>query len=501
MVDSVSDGIAANGAKAKSVFDDHVSRPIWNGLVDDATGAGQAAGEALGAVMAGLSDYIPKTPSDLLTAMFGTTGQFGQLVNSARQFSQYVREGMSAITNSPTGARLFDASGVGAADTNAQITAYNSAVDSMAQTYADLAQATDQATADMLLSQGLAADEFDRTARAIIQAVKEQTQARATSISDQQAWEDFQHDQGVISNQQYLGVLQARLVGLRQYSQEWLAVWRQITQVQQTELDRQQQAIDGVNLKRQISLKTQQTMADNQFKLGAMDAGSYTLLLRAQQAQFAPYTDEWTQIEETIRSIWHGIAQAEVDAVQNAAQAQQDALDKAVQSQQSAAQAIADAWNAVASPILKAGSLVDAFSGQLSVSGGTIQSFMGHQVEAAHRWADALHDLQTEGLDPRILSQLAQQGPQGLGTATGLLSLGASGISGINSQYQDIAGVAGSVGSWASASGGVGGIVLNGGIQLNITGADGTVTMADVTTAIVQAFGTLQDLILVGAGR
>lgn len=466
-------------------------------------GGGSAAAQEIVDVIRGLEGYIPKTGNGLLVNLFDPHGKFGTMVNTARQFSQYVQSGITAINTSATGTNLMFAAGVGAKDDQEQIKNYNQAVESMAQTYADLATATDQATADMLLSQGLTADEFTSTAHAIEEAAAaekrtrgELQQVREQNLQTTRQVEDALFHVGDLSTTQYLQVLQRRLDGLHRYSTEWLATWDQIQQ-----LTKQAQAIPAGNSLFPATV----SLVDNQFNAGMIDRNQYLkeLALRMAELEMSgqKYSDEWFAILAKSNGVLKDIADEAKSTADQMAQDQADALAKAAQAQQTAAQAIADAWNAVAAPIMKAGSLVDAFSGQLTVSGGTIQSFMGHQVEAAHRWADALKELQAEGLDPRILADLARQGPQSLGTATGLLSLGASGISGINSQYQDIAGVAGSLGSWASGSGGVGGIVLNGGINLQINSADGTVTMADVTTAIVQAFGTLQDMILIGASR
>jgi TP901 family phage tail tape measure protein len=498
-VAATADGVKSRSGELKSVFDEHVSRPIANSIADGAHSGAQRAAEEIQGVIIGLGDYTAKAPSAALAGLFGGNGQFASLVNQARQFSGFVQQGINAITQSPTGQRVYADTADPYQDENAHIQAYNQAVQSMAQTYAQLAQTTDQATADMLLSQGLAADEFQRTAQAIEQAsqqrqqvLEREAQERKASAQVTATIEDGMYQFGQISTDRYIGLLQKRLSGLVQYSSEWISTWQQI-----------HDATEKLAAPVQSYFQFNASNIDKSFQLGYMGSKSDYLgyLQRQLSAMLTPGTSitensEVLDLMLKIKGLQEDIASDAKSAADDASRAQKDLLDKAVAAQQSAAQAIAEAWNAVAAPIMKAGSLVDAFSGQLSVSGGTIQSFMAHQVEAAHRWEDALHGLQDAGLDPRILAQLAQEGPQGLGTATGLLGLGAGGIAGINSQYQEIAGIAGSLGGWASQSGGVGGIVLNGGINLNITGADGTVTMADVSAAILAAVGQFGDQII-----
>lgn len=52
------------------------------------------------------------------------------------------------------------------------------------------------------------------------------------AFAEQQRIEDAMYETGAISKDAYLGLLKERLAGLQQYSDEWMAVWREIQQIE-----------------------------------------------------------------------------------------------------------------------------------------------------------------------------------------------------------------------------------------------------------------------------
>jgi hypothetical protein len=278
----------------------------------------------------------------------------------------------------------------------------------------------------------------------------------------QQRMEDYFYRADETSGKDYLKILRARLVGLEQYSNDWISLKEQIADVEEKILDEQDRRYR------------------NQYEVGNVSEAAYIKWLKRQLRELDKFSDEWMDI-------WR-----ELEAFQ------EDAADRLETFGDSLEEAFKSTFGSFKDPIMEATSLLSAFGNEASVSLGQVEGFFEHMTEATTRWTGTVGQLKEAGLNSDFLRELITSGPSSLGLAESILGMGAGGIDFINSSLAAIDSIATGAGiDYASAQVGQAiqtqnNVTVNvGDIELNLETEGTTITMADVTAAIDQALSNV----------
>lgn len=290
-------------------------------------------------------------------------------------------------------------------------------------------------------------------------------------VAEQRSREDIMNEFGATSNEAYLAILQQRLAGTTQFSDEWASAMREVQSFQEQMLADQQAMVDK-----------QRSIEDNMYAVGDKGMEEYLGLLNERLSGLEKYSDEWTTLYQKIKGI-------EDQAAKDAASAAQDAADAI----QEAADALQAAIDAIANPIKQATSLFEAFGDQDFTSFDQIVGFYDHMQEATQRWSQAIAQLRSAGLNAGMLSQLIQAGPNSLGFAESIIGAGQSGIDYINQQDAALGGIANTIGQNNSSL-----VIDVGGVQISVDASGQMIDTAELTASVNEAFAELANKIREG---
>jgi hypothetical protein len=282
--------------------------------------------------------------------------------------------------------------------------------------------------------------------------------------------EDWKFDQKEMSNSDYLAALRQRLVGLEEYSDEWMDIMAQIRRIEQ-------EVVDETKAKQQEEIDNERKLRQRKLALQEITLTDYLAYLRGLLSGYEKYSDEWWDIHNEIE-----------DAEKNSADTAKSWAD-------AVADALRQAFDSVVGPIKSATSLISAFGDQANVSFAEVQGFYDHMKEGTQRWVDAIRTLRERGLNSQTLNELISAGPQSLSFAESLVSMGQDGVSFINGSVSDINAMASGLGS-DIAQGSVGTVIQNqsnfdlsiGDVTLTFDPTGTTLTIEDVRNAINTAF-------------
>lgn len=290
-------------------------------------------------------------------------------------------------------------------------------------------------------------------------------------VAEQRSREDVMNEFGATSNEAYLAILQQRLAGTTQFSDEWASAMREVQSFQEQMLADQEAMVDK-----------QRSIEDNMYAVGDKGMEEYLGLLNERLSGLEKYSDEWTSLYQKIKGI-------EDQAAKDAASAAQDAADAI----QEAADALQAAIDAIANPIKQATSLFEAFGDQDFTSFDQIVGFYDHMQEATQRWSQAIAQLRSAGLNAGMLSQLIQAGPNSLGFAESIIGAGQSGIDYINQQDAALGGIANTIGQNNSSL-----VIDVGGVQISVDASGQMIDTAELTASVNEAFAELANKIREG---
>lgn len=310
--------------------------------------------KANGGIDSGTSSLIIYSVAVRQGVGIGNYGQIGAIAN------QYA--GRASFAQAAQQARL-DNPATDAASTARQQQAVQEALRKTAETYWSVRDAAGKSAADQLANSGLVGQAFEDAAQKMIQAAEAQKRA-------QQAIEDNQAEMGKLSTDRYLAILQGRLKGLQRYSDEWMTIQRQITQVTRER-------------------------EDNMFTLGKISTANYLAMLKERQKGTREYSTEWMQIQQQIE----GITKKYTDPIRSST-------------------SIVSSFGNNNGP----------------VSFGMVSGALGQWITTIKEWGKTIGDLSQLGLNRSLLDQIMQQGPGALPLAKALLAEGAKGIAQINGQ-------------------------------------------------------------------
>jgi uncharacterized membrane protein len=282
------------------------------------------------------------------------------------------------------------------------------------------------------------------------------------SIADQDRIMEYRYSSQEIDSAEYLRYLRAKLVGLEQYSEEWIQI---MGAIQSVESD---------------SLREAQELQQKRLALGEISTQEYLNYLKAQLAGYEKYSDEWMALHDEIESI------------------EESSADKLKSWADSISDALKNAFDEVVDPIKNATSLLAAFGDQSNITMDQVKGFYDHMKAGTARWVDVIRGLKDAGLNPDMLKQLIAAGPQSLSYAESLLGLGGEGISFINQSMSEIDALAAGLGN-EIATASVGTLIQTqtnlsvdvGGIEISMDIEGTTITIADVQAAITAAIGQL----------
>lgn len=321
--------------------------------------------------------------------------------------------------------------------------------------YADLAVSVDEATARMLLAQGLTAQGYQDAAAQIIASLesreeRERRAAEATSIM---------YAEGRLSGDEYVAALRAQhdqvAAEFGYWSSEAQALRATITTVMDDMAQRTADAEDVMYAEGRTSgddyialLKERHAKIAEQYGYWSQEALAIRDEIRGIEADMA--TDAQAATDEMV-AVWERAndrfeqQQAEYDRLvaENRARTvdalagvwesarrryEQQAADyqAALEKRQRAvADAIQSFHDSITGPVHAAGDLIANFGrpGQLAGGSDEIVAMLEHRVEATHRWQDALAKLTSSGLPAELVDQLAQAGPEALGLAEALTTV------------------------------------------------------------------------------
>lgn len=303
---------------------------------------------------------------------------------------------------------------------------------------------------------------------------EEEAQRAQEALDHTREIQDNMYTFGATSSQEYLAILQGRLAGLEQFSDEWMAVWSQIQAVT-SDLNAQIVAdIMSGAIGAQEALALMQSgveglqdamvnMMTNAYKVGDMSEDDYMAMLDSQLAGYTKYSDEWTNVTLEIMSIEERRAQEAQRAADEITRANEAAAREAEaaareqermwQEQQRAAEQYQRAWDnmqksvanalkqsfdSIANPIKQATSLMAAFGSEAEISFDQVVGFYDHMTEATDRWMSALDSLSGMGLNDATFQELLKAGPSSLGFAESLMNMGQSGINYINEKQSGL---------------------------------------------------------------
>lgn len=170
--------------------------------------------------------------------------------------------------------------------------------------YAELALKVNEAVAQQLLMNDLSADGYVDAANQIIATAEEQrraveaaqeAQARAAeegvraqqeATAKQRAMQDVMFEFGALSQQQYVAILDARIAGEQQFTDEWAALMRQ-----------RQAALEQNTTSLADQMAKQAEIEQNQYQLGVITTDAYVAALQRRIAATEAYTDEWMELQ------------------------------------------------------------------------------------------------------------------------------------------------------------------------------------------------------------
>lgn len=386
-----------------------------------------------------------------------------------------------------------------------------------AEAYTDLVELIGQGHADMAIGLFESLDEFTN----YVDGVREQ-------IEREKAIQDWQHANNKISNEQYMQILRDRLALTEEYSDDWMSIQDQISNLneqmknEQDDLSRWQfdnnersyadyrgylmnrlaatqaytsewrslmdelKALDEDHVQDNIDRwQDEEDRMANMREVGDVSLQDYRTFLNSRLSLYEKYSDEWM-------NIWGELHDLEE-------QAKEDLTDFG--------DAFVDAFSglqqSVIDPIKAATDVIAAFGDQSSVTLDQIQGFYSHQLEGIQRWANTIKALQSAGVNRTFLQQLIAAGPQSLGFAESILALGTGGVSLINESMAGIDAIAAGLGlDYARSQVGAVNNVDNsftvdmGGMTISIANPDGSVTIAQVEQAIANALQKVADSVI-----
>jgi hypothetical protein len=117
-----------------------------------------------------------------------------------------------------------------------------------------------------------------------------------------EAENQYQHmvDQGNITLEQQIDRLEERLSQERRFSDEWMAIQREITSLSEQMHDAEKARIDELDAKRQAALEHEQMLADNRYEFeretGVITDEQHLKNLRAQLKGLEQYSDDWLKV-------------------------------------------------------------------------------------------------------------------------------------------------------------------------------------------------------------
>lgn len=341
-----------------------------------------------------------------------------------------------------------------------------------AEEYNRLVKMIGKANADAVLGMTDNLDEFGKYVDAVEALTKHQ-----------QDVEDWKSQRGEIDLADYKKLLEARLVNLEAYSDDWMSVQDQIKSVD-----------DQMSQKQKDDLDEEKRLQQARLTLNEISKADYLTYLRARLVNLDKYSQEYMDI-------WQEIQDMEKQVVDD----QKAATDAVKSFADDVKQAFDDIAKSVSDPMIRATSLIAAFGDQATVTQDQIQGFYSHMLEGTQRWVTVIKALKAAGVNQSFLTELIQAGPQSLSFAEQVLAMGPGGISMINQNMADIADLATGLGT-NIASGSVG--TLNQTDQsihitvgnIAITGEmPGGVTIDQVAAAISSALSGIA--VSVGSGQ
>jgi hypothetical protein len=287
-------------------------------------------------------------------------------------------------------------------------------------------------------------------------------------IEHQRSVEDWKFDHDKLNYKQYRKMLVERLKNYKAYSDEWMQITDQIQQ------------LDADHLQKEIDLQ------GDKLTLGEIDKKTYLAFLKEKLKGLKKYSDEYM-------SVWQSIKDLEQELVD-----EQDNKTNAVKDFASAVvQAFQDIKTGVSQPIVDATNMIAAFGDQATLSMDQVQGYYAHMLEGTQRWVSVIRELKGKGINGSFLNQLIQAGPQSLGFAESVLSLGDGGISMINDSMKQISDLANGLGT-DIANGSIGTLNQNNNsVTITVGQVDITaempngVTMTQVQTAIHDALASV----------
>lgn len=285
-------------------------------------------------------------------------------------------------------------------------------------------------------------------------------------IERNQKIQDYKYDSGQMNTSQYLAELRSRLVGLKEYSDEWIDLMLQIQSLEKKVVDEQAE-----------NVQKERTIMQRKYALDEISLADYRAYLTNMLNSFERYSDEWWDIQSELMDL------------------QEDTGDQLKDWADQVNDALKDAFDNVVDPIKEATSLVGAFGDQMGTTQKDIQAFYSHMKQGTAEWINTINALRNQGLNDEMLKELIQQGPQGLSFAKSISDMGAGGIKFINDSMADINKMAADLGS-SIALGSVGTVIQSqqnfdmtiGDITLSLDATGTSITMDDVKRAVDEGF-------------
>lgn len=225
----------------------------------------------------------------------------------------------------------------------------------------------------------------------------------AKIVAAQQQVEDNQYAHGFMFAGQYRALLQARLAGLEVWSAEWFAVQSKIEAVDQAAADWQQKLVE----QQQAGVDQLHATEDRQYADGLMFTDRYKAILQARLDAAVQWTSEWFDAHERIQRI----DDAAAAAAQRSADAQKQVIDQQAKDLATRRDQLVQ-W---ADPLAHVAPTWGSSSKALT-------SNINDQTAQLMKWSQDLDALTARGLSPDAIKLLGLgEGPAKLGQVDALL--------------------------------------------------------------------------------